>query len=180
MTLQAFVALSARAWTLTVLSLIATGTPARLSPLATAASASRAALAASLDRCVELGLLTPNTGHGHPLRPAFALTNPGRRVADLAQQLLHALDSDEERILVRRSWTLPVLVALDQQRSFGELRRILAPITDRALSITLKELRNARWIQRQSLDDGSRRQVAYRCKGRGQRVRDMLAAIVEL
>ena len=37
-----------------------------------------------MDHLIELGLLERNPGYGHPLRPAFRLTELGRTVATLA------------------------------------------------------------------------------------------------
>ena len=167
MTLQHFLSLCARAWSIPALALIYEGVPARLTPLATAAGASRAAMDASLTRCEELGLLERNPGHGHPLRPALVLTRTGRDVARLCAAVLALLTTDDERKLARRSWALPVIVVMANVAAFGELRRQLTPVTDRALSQCLKELLNVGWVERVLDDTGDRPRLLYRCSAAG-------------
>lgn len=178
MTLQDFVLLCARAWTLPALALIHEGVPARVSPLAAAAGASRAAMAASLTRLEELALLQTNEGHGHPLRPAVRLTRSGKRVAGAAVELMTSLRTDAHQAIARKTWPLPVLAVLDRDHSFGELRRELAPVTDRALSQTLKALQLAGLVVRAVDDEGPSSRFVYRPAEAALPCREVLAKLV--
>ncbi|MEM8982781.1 MAG: winged helix-turn-helix transcriptional regulator [Pseudomonadota bacterium] len=180
MTFQVFIAMCARAWSLTVLALIDAGTPARTTPLAAAAQASRAAIAASLERLRVLGLVSDNQGHGHPLRPAVQLSSTGRVAALGASRLLAIIDNESDRQVLRRVWTLPLLLAIDEPVSFGELRRRLAPITDRALSQALKTLIDKQWVIREWPADSNGRNAHYVCTAAGTTLRTSLASWVTL
>ena len=174
MTLQVFVKLCARAWALKALVLIAEGVPARVSPLAAAAGASRAAMASSLERCRELDLLASNPGHGHPLRPAVVLTPAGQLAAAAGSDVLQLVpDADAQKVL-RRSWTLPILAVLDDSVSFSDLRRRLTPITDRALSMALKDLQSRGWISRTVTGHSTPPKTVYHCTGTGIALREAL------
>ncbi|MEM1260888.1 MAG: winged helix-turn-helix transcriptional regulator [Pseudomonadota bacterium] len=180
MTFQAFIALCARAWSLPLLALISAGTPARTVPLAAAANASRAAVSASLERLLVLGLVQTNAGHGHPLRPAVQLSSIGETVALGATQLLALARDDTDRQLLRRAWTLPLLAAIDSPTAFGELRRRLTPITDRALSQALKTLVKQQWITRQWPASENGRAALYVCTDSGAELRATLLPWVSL
>ena len=53
-----------------------------------------------------------------------------------------------------RKWSMPILLALEEKAlRFGELRRNLSTITDRALTLALKDLLQATLIQRQVVDE---------------------------
>lgn len=96
---------------------------------------------------MKLGYLRKNTGHGHPLRPAYVLTARGRAVAEWAAEVDRLLDSTEWKI-ARRTWTLPILREMNPASRYGELRSRLRPVTDRALSETLKKLGENNWLDR--------------------------------
>lgn len=141
---------TSRAWCLGILASLDAGTPGRQAPLLEATGAGRGALAQSLAHLIELGLLERNPGHGHPLRPEFRLTPEGRRIAAMATAIRKAERDAEGAALIRRSWTVPILAVCREPRFFGEIRAELAPITDRALSQSLKRLVSARWVDRRT------------------------------
>lgn len=139
--------ITARAWSLPILAKLHDGVPGRQAPLLTATGASRTAFGQSIEHLIKLGLLERNPGYGHPLRPEFRLTPTGQAAAEMAQNILAAPTTDEQR-LIRRSWTVPVLITLRQPRQFAEIKRGLGSITDRALSQSLKSMEDLNWIDR--------------------------------
>ena len=141
--------ITSRAWALPILASLHDGVPGRQAKLLAATGASRTAFAQSLAHLIKAGLLERNPGHGHPLRPEFRLTGPGREAAALAAQVQAATPDREDKALIRRNWTLPVLTTLQQPLRFGEIRQSLPPITDRALSQSLRQMEQRAWISRQ-------------------------------
>lgn len=146
--------ITSRAWALPILAQLDAGIPGRQAPLLAATGASRTAFAQSMDHLITLGLVERNPGHGHPLRPEFRLTPIGVSAARLASQI-HRVSVEEDQALLRRSWTLPVLASLHRPRHFVEIKRDLPPITDRALSQSLKLMETRQWVCRQ-VDEGTR------------------------
>ena len=102
----------------------------------------RDSLRRTLEALMEMGLVERNPGYGHPLRPEYVLTGPGRPVAQRCARLVALLDG--QRDLALRKWTLPVLVALVGPSRFTEL----PGITARALAIALEDLEAAGLVER--------------------------------
>ncbi|MCE8508921.1 helix-turn-helix transcriptional regulator [Ruegeria pomeroyi] len=148
MDINLLVKLTARAWSLPILANLHQGVPGRQAPLLAATGAGRTAFAASLAHLLQLGLLERNPGHGHPLRPEFRLTASGQEAAALAGRLLGTVPGAAEGALLRRSWTVPILALTGQPRRFSAIRSDLSPITDRALSVSLKQLEDQTWLRR--------------------------------
>lgn len=148
MDINALVKLTSRAWSLKVLALMHEGVPGRQAPLLSASGASRTTFVHSLRHLEDLGLLERNPGHGHPLRPEFRLTPAGQTLAPVAHQIETVVRDDTGAILLRKMWTVPVLAVANKPKVFSALKRDLAPITDRALSTSLRELNNRNWIER--------------------------------
>jgi DNA-binding HxlR family transcriptional regulator len=158
---QFLVKLCSRTWALTSLRLIAQGTSARVSPLAAAAGCGRTAMSASVAHLIELGLLEKNPGYGHPMRPEFRLTAAGEAVAAWAADLYSMVDGEHDRSILRGKWSLPLLSCLPQQTRYSELRRELAPVSDRALSNCLGQLTERNWVARVVSTDTSPPSVSY-------------------
>ncbi len=148
MDIKVLVKLTSRAWSLKVLALMYEGVPGRQAPLLAASGASRTAFVHSLCYLEDLGLLERNPGHGHPLRPEFRLTPAGQTLAPIAHQIEAAVRDETGAILLRKMWTVPLLAVAKRPKVFSELKRELKPITDRALSKSLRELDNQNWIER--------------------------------
>lgn len=135
---------------------------------------SRSALTASLAALIEAGWVTRNPGHGHPLRPEYILTVEGAPVAAwcvrmMAQRRQLGLGAGD---LPR--WSLPVVARLDHGSArFSMLREPLAPITPRALSLTLKQLLASDLVGRE-LEDRFPPVAIYGLTGRG---RDLASAL---
>lgn len=125
---------------------------ARFVVLANRLDANQAAVRASLDRLVGLGLVAPNPGYGHPLRPEYVLTPAGERAAAWACRLREAVarTGGGAADCLRGRWPLPALTEVGQLGSvrFGQLAQVLPSVTDRALSLTLKGLQAAELVRR--------------------------------
>lgn len=148
MDINSLVKITSRAWSLTILAALHTGVPGRQAPLLAASGAGRTAFGQSLQHLVEIGMLERNPGYGHPLRPEFRLTLVGEEAAAAAHRILVASDGDNQ-VVLRRSWTVPILVALPQPCHFNQIKRGLPQITDRALSQSLRSIESCGWIRRQ-------------------------------
>lgn len=149
-----FVNITSRAWALPILANMHAGVAGRQAPLLAATGAGRTAFAQSMDHLIELGLMERNPGYGHPLRPEFRLTSLGITAAAFAGKI-QCVSADEDQDLLRRSWTLPVLSSLHAPSHFNDIKRNLPPITDRALSQSLKAMEARSWVCR-SVDEVAR------------------------
>lgn len=154
MDIELFVNTTSRAWAIPILASLHSGVAGRQAPLLVATGASRTAFAQSVDHLISIGLLERNPGYGHPLRPEFRLTELGDSAASLANKI-HNVTADEDRALLRRSWTLPVLTALHGPSHFNDIKRNLRTVTDRALSQSLKAMEGRNWVQR-NVDEAAR------------------------
>ncbi|MGP1397925.1 MAG: winged helix-turn-helix transcriptional regulator [Inquilinaceae bacterium] len=148
MDINLLVKITSRAWSLNILALMHGGTPGRQASLLSASGAGRTALAQSLGHLVDLGLLERNPGHGHPLRPEYRLTPMGVEAAAIADKIERAVPQPSGRALLRRAWTIPVLVVSREPRYFKDIKNELASITDRALSQSLNRLHAQHWLKR--------------------------------
>lgn len=147
MDIKIFVNITSRAWAMPILSNLHEGVAGRQATLLAATGASRTAFAQSMDHLIKIGLLERNPGHGHPLRPEFRLTSAGIAAAALAHKI-QGVAGDENQDLLRRSWTLPVLTSLHTTSHFNDIKRNLPPITDRALSQSLRTMEDRNWVRR--------------------------------
>ncbi len=112
---------------------------------------SRDALSSTLGYLIEQRLLERNQGYGHPLRPEYVATPAGRAIGPACAMLFEQLQRlDVERVALRK-WSLPVVGAVSAEAgSFAALRTHLTPITPRALSACLTELRRADLLRHES------------------------------
>lgn len=147
MYIKSFVNITSKAWALPILSSLHAGVAGRQAALLAATGASRTAFAQSTEHLIKLGLLERNPGYGHPLRPEFRLTPLGIEAAVIADKV-QRVSTEDDRILLRKSWTLPILTSLQKPRRFNDIKRNLEPITDRALSQSLKSLEGKDWVHR--------------------------------
>ena len=174
MDINSIVNLSGRAWSLRILACLHDGVAGRQAALCGATGAPRSAFRASLDHLVAMGLVERNPGHGHPLRPEFVLTAEGRAVAATASRVAAIARDDPSGALIGRAWALPILAALRDSSGFSEIGARIGPLTDRALSQTLKALEEARWVTRR-VDSAARPpRPRYTASGNGLRIAEIL------
>ena len=76
--------------------------------------------------------------------------------------------------VARRSWALPILREVTPARRYGELRSKLNPVTDRALSETLKVLGENQWVNRHVEANFSPPSVTYLPTGTGKLIAPIL------
>ena len=148
MDINFLVKITSRAWALPILALMHRGVPGRQAVLLAKTGAGRTAFAQSLAHLVELGLVERTPGHGHPLRPEYRLTAAGQAAGALAGRINAATPLLGEAPLLRRVWTVPILAVSNQPRFFTDIKKALPPITDRALSKSLKDLERNDWLRR--------------------------------
>jgi len=144
--------------------------------LAAQLGVARSALSAALARLQENRWVIRNSGHGHPLRPEYVLTAEGRPVAAWCERVMEqrrrlGLEPDS---LTR--WSLPVVACLDTEWTrFSALRGELAPVTPRALSLTLKQMLSVDLVRRR-LEDGFPPHPLYGLTPRGRDLAEAMAA----
>ena len=133
----------------------------------------------SLSRCLahlrECGWVVPNPGHGHPLRPDYVLSAPGRPVAALCGRIMAV----RERLSLGPHdlprWGLPLVAELAPDLTrFNTLQAQLAPITPRALSQTLQAMIGTQIVRRR-VEDGSPPYALYGLTERGHTLASALA-----
>lgn len=104
--------------------------------------ANQGAVRQSIEHLIEAGWLARNPGYGHPLRPEYILTRSGAGVASAAAALDAALRAAAAQEIMLRRWSLPIVRAAHQlgESRFTQLAECLQPVTDRALSLALRDL----------------------------------------
>lgn len=167
MDISLLVKIASRAWALTILARMHQGIPGRQAALLQGTGASRTAFGQSLTHLLKLSLLERNPGHGHPLRPEYRLTQLGTQAAAMADQIER---TSPQNSLLRRAWIVPVLSVSQQPRYFGQIKTALGPITDRALSQTLRQLQNEKWVIRDIDVKAAPPRALYRAQGVGLQI----------
>lgn len=179
MDIDVFVNTTSRAWAIPILASLHAGIAGRQAPLLAATGASRTAFAQSMHHLISIGLLERNPGHGHPLRPEFGLTELGVSAAALASKIQN-VTAEGDQDLLRRSWTLPVLAAINRPSHFNEIKRNLRTITDRALSQSLRTMEIRSWVHR-NVDDAARPpRPIYRAVNTGGLISSVMASEISL
>ncbi|MEJ2088406.1 MAG: helix-turn-helix domain-containing protein [Gammaproteobacteria bacterium] len=151
----------------------------RLAVLQHRLSASRQSLRAALAVAMDLGMIERNPGYGHPLRPEYLLTEPGRRVARACAEYAHMTERAGVAEIRFRKWTAPILYSLSQGHCrFSEIETDLGEITPRALTASLRSLCETGLVLREVEDDYPPR-AAYRLSRNGARAARAVAEIVK-
>lgn len=174
MDINVFVNMTSKAWAVPILSALQGGVAGRQAPLLAATGANRTAFAQSMEHLISIGFLERNPGYGHPLRPEFRLTQVGVKAAAIAHRIQN-IAANEDQPLLRRSWTLPVLTAIHAPRPFNLIRRRLHPITDRALSQSLKSMEARNWVCRDIDVTARPPRSIYRAVNTGKRISQTIA-----
>lgn len=141
-------------WALPLLAELHAGQGAKQVTLLHRLDIGRSTLKRTLDALIELGLVLPNPGHGHPMRPELILSPTGKLLGPASQSLMRALQRAQLVEIALRKWSMPVVHTLAvQARRYGELQRELPSSNPRALTRTLKDLCQAQLIERSILSD---------------------------
>lgn len=133
--------LSSSRWLIPILAAMAGEHGSRFGALAARLSISRPILSRNLALLEEFGWIVRKAGHGHPLRPEYVLSAPGQPIARwCAETLEQRRQLGLERHDLGR-WSLPVIRELrPAPLGFTALQANLAPVSPRALSLTLKQM----------------------------------------
>lgn len=141
-------------WNIPVIAELYLRSGAKFITLVNSLGVSRASLSTSLRDLVDLGLVSKNPGHGHPLRPEYLLTDAGTEIGDECLSLTRLVRRRKETDLAFRKWTLPLVAALgDEFRRFNEVRDALTGATPRAVTLGLKSMLERHWATRRLIDD---------------------------
>ncbi len=160
--------LTAGRWLLPLLAHVDAADGSRFAAMLAQLGLSRSALAASLEALRQAGWLARNSGHGHPLRPEYVLTEAGAPIAAFARKVM----AERARLGLAPGqlprWSLPVVARLGRDSArFSALRLSLRPVTARALSLTLKQMLTVGLVSR-ALEDAYPPSAIYGLTGRGE------------
>ncbi|MDF1799979.1 MAG: winged helix-turn-helix transcriptional regulator [Planctomycetota bacterium] len=146
-TLAPLVELSHHRWVLPLVAAIGSGQ--RFAVLLRQLDTNRQSLKRALGIGEQLGLVTPNPGYGHPLRPEYLLTPRGQAIAPEASEVLRTATRAGWSELLTKKWSLPVLTAvrLGADR-YSKIEELLETASPRAISRALDELAGPRLIRR--------------------------------
>jgi DNA-binding HxlR family transcriptional regulator len=107
------------------------------------------AMRQALEELIELGWIRRNPGYGHPMRPEYLLTRSGEKIAPACADLDATIRALSVEDVALRKWSMPALHAIGEGPTrFTEVVRALPGATDRAVSLTLKELGNTSIVER--------------------------------
>ena len=141
-----------RKWAVPMLAELSRTGGSRVVVLRNRLGANPAAVRQTLDHLIGLKLVTPTPGHGHPLRPEYTLTPLGQAAAESCARIQSSGRRLGAGALIGRKWSLPVLWSVTQEPlRFGEIAERASPVTDRALSQSLKDLEDSSLIKRRAL-----------------------------
>lgn len=122
---------------------------ARVAALAARLGIARHTARATIAELRRLGLVAPDTDHGHPLRPEVALTRAGRDLGPGFIELDRRLAELELRDIGYRKWSLPTLGAIGGGPArFSDIASSVGSATDRAVSLALSDLLSVELIER--------------------------------
>lgn len=168
--LSSLISLVHHRWNIPVLALLHKHSGCKCVTMVNSLRVSRASLSASLTDLIEMGLVYRNTGHGHPMRPEYLLTDEGKTIGAICADLNKAVQRRRAGDLAYRKWTLPLVAALgDDVLRFNELRTALADATPRAITLGLKSIVQERWATRTLIDDYPPA-AGYQLRPTGQRI----------
>lgn len=138
-----------RRWTIPIVAELNRTKGAKFITLVNRLDASHGSVRQALDDLIESGLLMPNPGYGHPMRPEYILTDQGQAIAGACAAIDSAIKKMNLQAVAYRKWSLPVLGAIGRgSRRFNEISHRLGSITDRSLAISLKDLGAMTFVHR--------------------------------
>jgi DNA-binding HxlR family transcriptional regulator len=151
--LDRLIALFRRRWACPVIAELHRAQGAKFVTLVHALGSNPGAMRQTLDELLALGWIRRNPGYGHPLRPEYLLTRRGDRLAPACVLLDSTFTTLHVQDIARRRWSMPVLYVIGEGPTrFSHIQRALAGATDRAVSLTLKDLSAAAMIARMLVD----------------------------
>lgn len=170
-------ALFHRRWACPVLAQLHREQGAKFITLVNALGASAGAMRQTIDELIDLGWVRGNPGYGHPLRPEYLLTRRGERIAPACDRLDRATRSLAVQDIALRRWSMPALYVIGEGPTrFTQVTDALPGATDRAVSLSLKDLGSAELVERHVLD-GPPPGSAYCAAPPGARLLPILDAI---
>jgi DNA-binding HxlR family transcriptional regulator len=147
--LEPLIALCHHRWSIPILAELHRDNGAKFVTLVKRLKISRDALSRTLEALMQLGLVKRNTGYGHPLRPEYILTAPGKHIGQNTLEPLNQIQQLEATNIALKKWTLPTLHAIHHGITrFSSLRETLPTISPRALTLTLQDLEQLAWLRR--------------------------------
>ena len=139
----------------------------------------RDSLVTALEGLMKFGLIIRNPGYGHPMRPEFLWTTAGRSLAALCADLMAKLNRMSNVEVAKNKWSLPVVFATaNTDGRFNAIKSALPDITSRALTLTLRDLQDAKLITRKLVDDDPPR-TEYSLTSRGRTLVPVLQAMLK-
>lgn len=142
-------ALFRRRWACPVLAELHRAEGAKFVTLVHRLGSNPGAMRQTLDELLALGWIERNPGYGHPLRPEYLLTPRGERLGPICALLDQAATILDVRDVAFRKWSMPVLYVVGEGPTrFKEIPLALGAVTDRAVSLALKDLAEAEMISR--------------------------------
>jgi len=168
-------------WTVPLLaSLEANPVHGRVAVLALRLDVGRSTIHRTLRVLVDQGLVAPNPGYGHPLRPEYVLAPLGAELAPWCARFELALARRPAVVaLAHQKWSMPLLVLVASgHRRFAELEAALGEVSPRALTQALRGLTAAGLLER-SVTVESPVRVAYRVTRSGRGLAQVVAGFFE-
>ncbi len=152
--LSAILTLARRRWALPIVGLLHTQQGSRFATLCYRLDGNPGAVRQSIDHLIAAGLVVPNPGYGHPLRPEYILTPRGAALGPACSAATSVLRRLRVLDVGLRRWSLPLVAALarEPEARFTPLLRAMGDATPRAASICLRNLTDAGLVQRSVLD----------------------------
>lgn len=159
-------------WALPILAELHRSDGSKFVTLVNRLGLSKDSLSRTLEALIKQGWVMRNTGYGHPMRPEYVLTPDGMLLGDPALRLVQKLNELAIADVALRKWSLPVLFALSEgERRFSDLLKEFPTITNRALTLTLKDLEGPGLVKR--VEEG------YGMGVRGQALTTILQALAD-
>jgi DNA-binding HxlR family transcriptional regulator len=160
-------------WTLLTLAELQQSEGAKFVTVMRRLNASDRAIRQSLDYLASERWVERNPGYGHPLRPEYIVTTEGAPAGGLAQTIADHL-GPHRRSLSTDRWALAVLASFENSSMrFTELAQRNAPVSPRALALTLKHLVEAGLLKR-TVSEGFPPAVGYDLTDDGKDLRNLL------
>lgn len=99
---------------------------------------SRSMLTSTLAHLMDFGFVEKNSRYGHPMRPEYVLTAAGAKVSPFCYEFMSLLRKKNMPHLLQNRWACPIIFHTgNKECRFNEYKRILRPITSKALSESL-------------------------------------------